>query len=123
MLPAIARTAGGGTVLIDGLDPGIHEMMVWELMERIRGYDEGQLIATTHDTELLDDSEPSSAYVIQVDKDGFRMIMPLNRIARTQRTNSVRSQYLRGCFKGVPYIGDVDFEDISARFEGKKVRR
>ncbi len=123
MLPTISKTAGGATVLIDGFDSGIHEMMVWELMERIRGYNKGQLIATTHDTELLNDFEPSSSYVIQVDKDGFRRILPLNKIARTQKTNSVRSQYLRGCFKGIPYIGDVDLEDVSARFEGKRVRR
>ena len=123
MLPVISKMEGGDTVLIDGFDSGIHEMMVWKLMERIRACDEGQLIATTHDTELLDDFEPSSAYVIQVDRNGFRKILPLNRIARTQRTNSVRSQYLRGCFEGIPYIGDVDLEDISSRFEGKKIRR
>lgn len=120
MLPAIALTAGGRTILIDEMDSNIHDLMIVELMERIRGYLEGQLIITSHNTELLDDSEPSSIYIIQVDKDGFRKILPMNKIARTQKTNSVRRLYLRGCYEGVPYIGDVDLEDVLSRFAGTR---
>lgn len=120
MLPAMAKTAEGCTVLIDGFDSGIHEMMVWELMERIRGYGTGQLIATTHDTELMDDLGPASVYVIRVDKDGFRSILPIDGMEDAERTGSNRNRYLRGCFEGIPYIGDVDLDDISAGFEGEK---
>lgn len=122
MLPAMAKTAGGGTVLIDEMDSNIHDMMIAELVERIRGSIDGQLIFTSHNTEILDDSDPSTVYVIQVDRSGFRKIVPLKKAAKIQKTNSVRRQYLRGCFEGVPYIGDVDLRDVLKRFSETGMR-
>ncbi len=122
MLPAIALTSGGRTILIDEMDSNIHDLMIAELMERIRGYLEGQLIITSHNTELLDDSEPSSIYIIQVDRKGFRKILPMNKIARAQKTNSIRRLYLRGCYEGVPYVGDVDLENVLSKFTGTRKR-
>lgn len=115
MLPAIAATARGRTVFIDEMDPGIHDIMMSELMESICESNRGQLIFTTHDTELLENADPDSAYALSVDPDGLRSMRPFKKVSRVQKSNSLRRQYLRGAFTGVPYVGYINLDGIASR--------
>lgn len=115
MLPAIAATAAGRTVFIDEMDPGIHDIMMSELIDSIRESNSGQLVFTTHDTDFLEDADPDSAYALSVDPDGLRTLRPFKKVSRVQKSNSLRRQYLRGAFTGVPYVGYINLEGISSR--------
>ncbi len=116
LLPALIACAGGGTAFIDGLDYGLHDKFVSDIMEQIVPDMGGQLVFTTHNTSLLESIDPRSAFVIRVDIEGFKDISSFPSIARTQRNNNNRQRYLYGQFDGVPIIGNVGIRDISERF-------
>lgn len=116
ILPTLIECAGGGTAFIDGLDCGLHDRFVSDMMEQIVPEIGGQLVFTTHNTSLLESLDPRSAFVIRIDIEGFKDISSFPSIARTQRNNNNRQRYLYGQFDGVPIIGNVGILDICERF-------
>ncbi len=112
LFPSLIGCLGGRTVFIDELDSNIHDRMIMELIQRIIGSVSGQLVFTTHNTQLLEGADPRTAFIIDVDPDGFKSISPISRIARTQSNHNNRIRYLNGTFSGVPYVGYIDLEGI-----------
>jgi len=112
LFPSLIGCLGGRTVFIDELDSNIHDRMIMELIQRIIGSVNGQLVFTTHNTQLLEDADPHTAFIIDVDPDGFKSVAPISRIARTQSNHNNRIRYLNGTFSGVPYVGYIDLEGI-----------
>lgn len=116
LLPALLRCAEGRTAFIDGLDDGVHDRLVSDMMAQIIPELGGQLVFTTHNTSLLESIDPRSAFVIRIDMDGFKDISPISSLARTQKNNNNRQRYLNGQFDGVPIIGNVGMQNISEKF-------
>lgn len=115
ILPAIVAAAQGRTVFIDEMDSGIHDVMMSELIRAVRGSIKGQLVFTTHNTELLEDADSGTAYSIGIDPEGYKAVRPFKRSAKVQRNNSLRLQYLKGTFNGIPHVGYIDMEGLAAR--------
>ncbi|AHC30324.1 ATP-binding protein [Oenococcus phage phi9805] len=114
IFPLLLAAMEGGTVVIDEIDTGIHDLLITNLIENIEDSIKGQLIFTTHDTVLMQQIKPDSVYIIQVDFNGKKRIvnLPKSTDARIRESNNVQKLYLSGYFSGIPYVDDVDFEDI-----------
>ncbi|MGN0098487.1 MAG: ATP/GTP-binding protein, partial [Candidatus Methanomethylophilaceae archaeon] len=103
----------GGVAFIDELDSGIHDKLVVDVMSQIMPKIRGQLVITTHNTSLMEITKPSSLFILRVDRNGYKDIRPMNRIAEVQTNNNKRKIYLKGAFDGIPHIRDLDLEGIA----------
>ena len=116
IFPNMLKCAGGGIAFIDGLDLGVHEKLVRDLMDEFLPEIRGQLVATTHNTSLLETVNPRNAFVLRVDSEGFKEMASIQSICRTQKNHNNRQRYLNGQFDAVPVIGVVDMRGICEGF-------
>lgn len=100
----------GVTVVYDEIDNGIHDVLLNQIIHSLAGEINGQLIITTHNTMLLEEMNPNSAYVIQVDYAGNKEIHCMAEFV--QSNNNTRKQYVKGMFGGTPYIDGIDYDTI-----------
>jgi AAA15 family ATPase/GTPase len=118
ILPVIFSALQGATVFIDEIDSGIHDLFMKNIVEQVSESCKGQLVITTHNTLLLEDCATDSVYIIDVDAQGNKSI---NCVAdyekRTQKTHNMRDKYLRGDYSGIPFVGDLDFEEMLEQLE------
>ncbi|KRK34905.1 AAA family ATPase [Levilactobacillus parabrevis] len=114
LLPLLLNAVHGETVIIDEIDQGIHDLLIDRLIDNVKEDLRGQLIFTTHDTQVMQQLEPSSLYIIQSDVDGNKRVEALSRAAHKgiAAHNNIQKKYIEGYFAGIPYADDVDFEDI-----------
>ena len=121
MFGTLIECCSGGVAFIDELDSGVHDKLICDLLLQILPEVDGQLVVTTHNTNLLRFVPPKNVFVIDVDSNGSKSIENIRDIKRTQRSNNNQIRYLNNAFGGVPYIGVVDLKGISAEIkEGLK---
>lgn len=114
LLPLLLSAVRGGIVCIDEIDSSIHDLMMASIIENLDEYIEGQCIATTHNTILMETLAPKYVYIISVDSEGEKQVFSVDSYKqRTQKNHNMRIRYLRGDYDGIPYTGHVDFEDIA----------
>lgn len=116
LFPSLMGCAEGRTAFIDEMGSGIHDKLVFDLMQQILPDLKGQLVITTHNTSLLEFLPPSNVFILDVDAEGYKSILPVSAIGRTQRNNNNRIRYLHGQFNGVPIIGYIDLAGIASSF-------
>lgn len=109
----------GVTVVYDEIDDGIHDALLCHIISSLRTEINGQLIITTHNTMLLEEMDPRSAYVICVDYRGNKEIKCMADFS-IQSSNNARIKYLKGLFGGTPYIDGIDYDSIVHEIEGSK---
>ena len=109
----------GVTVVYDEIDDGIHDVLLCNIISSLKNEINGQLIITTHNTMLLEEIDPRSAYVICVDFLGNKEIRCMADFS-IQNSNNARIKYLKGLFGGTPYIEGIDYDTIVHEIEGKK---
>lgn len=107
----------GVTVVYDEIDDGIHDVLLCNIIRSLQSEINGQLIITTHNTMLLEEIEPKSAYVICVDYMGNKDIRCIADYS-IQSSNNARIKYLKGLFGGTPYIDGIDYDTIVYEIEG-----
>jgi AAA15 family ATPase/GTPase len=113
IFPVLFAGIAGASVFVDEIDSGIHDLLMKNLLERLNDSLEGQFIATTHNTLLMESLPTENTYIIRVDANGNKFIECIaDYKQRTQRTNNIRSKYLRGDYEGIPYAGYFDFEEL-----------
>lgn len=112
IMSALMSCVQGGCVFIDEMDTGVHDLLISGVIEQIIPDIKGQLVATTHNTCLMDGLDADSVYVIGVDMDGYKRIRCVSSIERIRKTNSIRHKYFEGNFMGIPYIGDLGLPGI-----------
>ena len=95
---------------------GVHEKLIRDLMNEFLPEIRGQLVATTHNTSLLETVNPRNAFVLRVDSEGFKEMASIQSICRTQKNHNNRQRYLNGQFDAVPVIGVVDMRGICEGF-------
>lgn len=105
----------GVTVVYDEIDNGIHDVLLNQIINSLTGEINGQLIITTHNTMLLEEMDPQSAYVIQVDYMGNKEIRCMADFV--QPNNNLRRKYVSGLFGGTPYIDGIDYDTIVQELE------
>lgn len=111
IVPMIQKLrAGNGCVfVVDELDRSIHpnlmERMLQDYLGSIDGGYRGQLIFTTHDSNLLDQRtiRRDEAWVVERDLDGASSICAVSDF-RLRKDADIRNGYLIGRFGGVPRV-------------------
>jgi AAA15 family ATPase/GTPase len=113
IFPILFAGVTGVSVFIDEIDSGIHDLLMKNLLEHLDDSFKGQFIATTHNTLLMERLPPENTYIIRVNANGAKSIdCVADYKQRTQKTNNMRSKYLRGDYDGIPYMGYFDFQEI-----------
>ena len=119
IFPYIMMVFAGKTVLIDEMDSGIHDLLMCKVVENIlesmEETNKGQLIVTTHNTQLMNQLPKEKVYIIVIDANGNKSINCIKDYSfRTQKTNSIRNKYMSGDYAGIPYLGPLDFAELGA---------
>ena len=98
------------TIVVDELDNSIHPHLVRELVRYFADKEtNGQLIFTTHETCILDQSFMRPDEVWFVEKvNGESHPYSLNDF-RIHNTISIENGYMAGRFGAIPFIGSLDF--------------
>lgn len=117
LFPALMACSIGGVAFIDELDSGVHDKMVHDLMMQILPCMKGQLVLTTHNTLLLETANPANVFVLKVDRHGFKEVVSIKDIVKTQKNNNNRDRYLSGLFEGIPYIRELDLCTIASQLQ------
>lgn len=118
IFPSIYTSVSGGTVFIDEIDSGIHDLLMTSIVTNLKDSLEGQIISTTHNTLLMEALSPEETYIINVDINGNKTIDCISDYKeRTQKNNNIRNKYLKGDYRGVPYTGYFDFHELVEEVE------
>lgn len=96
--------------VIDEIERSIHPMTIKEIMTKL-ALDEnvkGQLIFSTHESNLLDQSifRPDEIWFAQKDFDGSSKIYSLSDF-KIHNTINIENGYLKGRFGGIPFLGNL----------------
>lgn len=119
LIPYFISACEGQTVIIDELDKGIHDLLVDKILDNIIDYIKGQLIITTHNTLLMESRIPNKdIYVFNVNKNAEKELIPITEFnGRIHKNINPRKQYLMGMYGGVPYMSDIDFDELLNNLE------
>jgi len=113
ILPYLFSAVQGYTVIIDEIDSNIHDLMIKAIIEATNENLKGQLITTTHNTSLLNTLDYDNVYVIDVDRNGYKNVFPINKAgSRIHENHNVQERYKSGLYGGVPYTGYIDMSEV-----------
>jgi len=96
--------------IIDEIERSIHPMTIKEIISKL-ALDEnmkGQLIFSTHESNLLDQSilRPDEIWFAQKDLDGSSKLYSLSDF-KIHNTINIENGYLKGRFGGIPFLGNL----------------
>ena len=111
MINDLLGACQGGTIALDEIDTGIHDLLLKTMLASINDWINGQLIITTHNTYLLETLRPQSIYVINVDHLGDKQVHCLDEYD-IHGTNNIRNMYIKGLFGGVPVVDEIEYGEI-----------
>lgn len=113
-IPFIIEAVYGHTIIIDEFDSGIHDLMVKGLLDNITKHITGQLILTTQNTTLMEsDINKDSIYILDILPNRTKEAYSLADYDMKLHPNlNIRKRYLAGIYGGVPYINDINFNEI-----------
>jgi AAA15 family ATPase/GTPase len=98
------------TIIVDEIDNGIHPMLMKKLVKYFGdSQSKGQLIYTTHETCLLNQSEllrPDEVWFAEK-AEGSTKMYSLNDF-KIHKTLSIENGYLEGRFGAIPFIGTLE---------------
>lgn len=114
ILPFLLNTICGGTVIVDEIDTGIHDLLFKKFIEELLPHINGQLIITTHNTTLLEMNElRDNVYFILEDDNANKFIKCINEYEdRTYQQNNIRNKYINNAYGGTPQIAEIGFYDL-----------
>jgi predicted ATPase len=112
LIPVLYRLRSGGVCFIDEIDRSLHPMLVWKFLEFFlgqRNYPGGQIIVTTHESNLLDLDLLRRDEIWFAEKDPVGATH-LHSLADFKVRNDleIRKHYLQGRFGAVPFLGSLD---------------
>lgn len=96
--------------LIDEIERSIHPMIVKELIRKFSNYENtnGQLVFTTHESNLLDQEifRQDEIWFIQKDKKGRSRMYPLSDFD-VHHTKDIEKGYLNGRYGAIPFTANL----------------
>ena len=115
LIPFIVEAIYGQTIIIDEFDTGIHDLMVKSILENIVEHLNGQLIITTHNTTLMESEiKKDSVYILDILSNRKKEAYSLADYDEKIHPNlNIRKRYISGTYGGVPYINDIDLDQIT----------
>ena len=110
-MPLLLSVAKDDNVfIIDEIERSIHPIMIKTLMKKISENKEakGQIIFTTHESCLLDQSifRPDEIWFVQKDIDQSTRIYPLSDF-NIHKTANIENGYLNGRYGGIPFLSNL----------------
>ena len=98
---------------IDEFDSNIHDILISNIISSMANFIKGQLIITTHNTTLLEtEIKKDYIYLFNIDSNGKKILIPITEYEREHPNTNFRKRYLKGLYRGIPMIDDIDFDDI-----------
>lgn len=96
--------------LIDEIERSIHPLLIKELLRKFseNNYTQGQLIFTTHESNLLDQDifRQDEIWFIEKDQLGCSDMYPLSEF-KEHHTKDIRKGYLNGRYGAIPFLGNL----------------
>jgi AAA15 family ATPase/GTPase len=101
-------------VVLDEADSAIHDVLFQKILQEIEPFINGQLIMTTHNTMLMENSFSQDAtYIMSEDAEGYKKaICVSDNDKRIFQKNSIRNKYLHNEYKGLPETKEIDFSAL-----------
>lgn len=114
ILPFLLNSLCGGTIIVDEIDTGIHDLLFRKIIEEILPNINGQLILTTHNTTLLELNDlKDNIYFITEDEQANKFIKCITEYDnRTYQQNNIRNKYFNNDYGGIPKIKEIGFHDL-----------
>ena len=110
LLPSMLVSVYGTVAIIDEFEIGLHDLLVKEIILALHASIKGQLILTTHNTNLMNSGLPKECfYIINEKNDGYRSVNPITCNHKIHKNTSIQNQYLTGQYTGIPDIRSLDF--------------
>ena len=111
LIPAFSQLVNSKkTIFIDEIERSLHTTLIKTLVSKFVEMDasKGQLIFTTHDTNLLDQNilRTDEIWFVRKDKFGSSSLLPLNDF-KEHATKDIQKGYLNGRYKAVPELDDL----------------
>lgn len=108
-LPFFIASVCGKTVFADEIESNIHDVLFDEFMKNFSNKVNGQFIATTHNTNLMNGLDPKNIYILATDFEGEKEIISIDDYEeRVQKNHNIQNKYLRGDFDGIPITKEFD---------------
>lgn len=96
--------------IIDEIERSIHPLLIKEIISKLTLNEDvkGQLIFTTHETNLLNQSilRPDEIWLTEKNKEGVTEIYPLSDF-KIHNTISIENGYLSGRYGGIPILSNL----------------
>jgi AAA15 family ATPase/GTPase len=119
-LPILEALQSGRVVVVDELESSLHPLLAGRI---VRLFNDpatnplnGQLIFTTHDTDLLGTvlGEPAlrrdQVWLTEKDSEGATVLYPLTDY-KPRKAENLERGYLQGRFGAIPFLGNFEFGD------------
>lgn len=113
LIPALYHfQTSGGIFFVDEIDRSMHPMLVWKFLDfflkSCKGA-QGQLIVTTHESNLLDLDllRRDEIWFAEKDQSGATRLYSLADF-KVRKDLEIRKHYLQGRFGAVPFLGNLD---------------
>lgn len=110
LIPALYEAKEGKTVVIDEVENSMHPMLIYEMLRYFfNSESDGQLVCTTHLTQLQDQQElvrPDELW--KVEKENGNSVMSSFNDYKIHNTMNIRKGYEEGRYGGVPQISSID---------------
>ncbi|MCL3777453.1 MULTISPECIES: ATP-binding protein [unclassified Actinomyces] len=127
--PAIDALRLGQVLVIDELDASLHPTLTATLVDLFKDPDlnthGAQLVFTTHDTSLLDNSpvrllESGEVWLCEKNTDGSSELIPLSTFTSTRKGTNKQRRYLVGAFGAIPHVDTSQIRRfVSTSSDGK----
>lgn len=116
LLPYMLKATAGVVVVIDEFDIGLHDALTNSLIESLSPILSGQLIITTHGTQIMKNNAlKDNIYIIQNDDDGTKRINCITYYDKKIAPNTnIRNQYFDGKYGSLPQAPSIDFKPMIA---------
>ena len=96
--------------IIDEIERSIHPLLIKELITKfsLDPTTKGQLIFTTHESNLLDQDilRQDEIWFVEKDKFGYSDIYPLSEF-KEHHTKDIKKGYLNGRYGAIPFLGNL----------------
>ncbi len=115
--PVIDALINGKTLFLDELDASLHPILtrcIVELFNKKESNPKGaQLIFTSQDTNLLDQTlfDKEQIWFVEKDKYGCSHLTSLSEYKDIRKQEKIEQKYIMGKYGAIPYLGDFKFMD------------
>ena len=113
--PVIDALQRGSALFLDELDASLHPILTRKIVELFNNKDANkkgaQIIFTSQDTNLLDQSlfDKEQIWFVEKDKYGCSHLTGLAEYKDVRKEHKIERNYIMGKYGAIPYLGDFNF--------------